>query len=123
MITLSDWLGYLLIDKSLQRDIQFDSGRSRSGGAHQEPTHVIWTEWPGQGNGKETRFHLEDGNIVASQSDEAIRQKLFVMADVLEGKLQGAKYESYDSLGKPVYRGHRRQSKSATARKSWWRFW
>ena len=120
-IALSDWLAYLSIDPSLQRDAQFDSGRSN--GVVDEPTQVIWTEWPGQEDGKQMRFHLDDGNIVASDADVATRQKLFVMADVLEAKLQGAKGETYDSVGDPVGRGRRRRSAASTQQKSWWRFW
>ncbi len=123
-ITLSDWLGYLSIDPSLQRDVQFGSGRTKSNGGYEESTHVIWTEWPGQGDGKEARFYLDDGNVVASDTDVAIRQKLFVMAHVLEAKVQGAKGELYNSVGEPEGRGRKRRSKTPPgAEKSWWRFW
>lgn len=122
-ITLSDWLAYLSIDPSLQRDAQFDSGRGSSNGGYQEPTHVIWTEWPGQGDGKEARFYLEDGNVVAKDTDAAIRQKLFVMAHVLEGKLQGAKGETYNSIGENDKKGRRRSKQAPGQEKSWWRFW
>lgn len=149
-ITLTEWLSYLSIDKSLQRDALFDSARSRESDAPENPTHVIWTEWPGQSDGKEARFRLEDGNVVASDSDEAIRKKLFIMAHVLEGKVQGIESEVYDADGKalpakveekkkPVTPPKPEKSRpvEATAeptppkspraapppQKAWWRFW
>ena len=101
-ITFTEWLSYLSIDPSLERDAPFDSSRSMR--THQESTHVIWTDWPNKSDGHEARFWLENGNIVASDTDEEIRRKLFVIAHVLEGKVQGTDGETYDSIGKPETR-------------------
>ncbi|MEO0943914.1 MAG: hypothetical protein AAFY06_03600 [Pseudomonadota bacterium] len=147
-ITLTEWLSYLSIDKSLQRDALFDSARTRENDALENPTHVIWTDWPGQSDGKEARFRLEDGNVVASDSDEAIRKKLFIMAHVLEGKVQGIEGEIYDANGKALPAKAADKKKSATTapsshpiehaqerkaaeptrtapppQKAWWQFW
>lgn len=147
-ISLTEWLSYLSIDKSLQRDALFDSARNGTSDMSENPTHVIWTEWPGHSEGKEARFRLEDGNIVASDSDQAIRKKLFIMAHVLEAKVQGIDGEVYDANGNAsasVKRTAKASSKrkkvtdgstpsdqaiqSTTSRKApqpqkgWWQFW
>lgn len=150
-ITLTEWLSYLSIDKSLQRDALFDSARKREMDTPENPTHVIWTEWPGHSEGKEARFRLEDGNVVSSENDEAIRRKLFIMAHVLEGKVQGIEGEIYDADGKALPQKAPTKKKTAAAhapsappaiettaapeqsmhaapphtqnQKAWWRFW
>lgn len=101
-ITLTEWLSYLSIDKSLQRDALFDSARNKENDAPENPTHVIWSDWPGHSDGKEARFRLEDGNVVASESDEDVRKKLFIMAHVLEARVQGIEGEVYDANGKAL---------------------
>ncbi len=112
-ILLSDWLEYLSIDPSLQHDPAFGDDK----GYGEESTHVVWTEWPHQGGGREARLTLEGGNVVASNADAAVRQKLFVMAHVLGAKVQGLRGEIYDSIGRPERRV------KPSMKKSWWRFW
>ena len=113
-ILLSDWLAYQTIDPSIQADPEHAYGS-----LEEAQSHVIWTEWPGQGAGAEARFRLEGGNVIANRADAAIRQKLFVMAHVLNATVQGPKGQVFDSVGAPE--GRKRHTPSDA--RSWWRFW
>ncbi len=116
-IAYFDWLDYLNIDRSLQEDAVFQ----KEGSEAQERTCVIWTDWSGRKGGKEARLWLRDGNIVTSDADAEFRRKMFVMADVLGAKLQGAKGEIYNSVGEPDSRGRIKPSRSG--KRPWWKFW
>lgn len=120
-ITLEDWLEYLTIDPSLEKDIEFESqvDPAVATGA-KEPTMVLWNEWPSRGDGNEARLWLSHGNVMATDADVDLRRKMFVMADVLNARLQGDNGEIYNSIGEPEGRKSRR---SSGGKRPWWRFW
>lgn len=121
-ITLQDWLDYLSIDQSLQKDVRFESSRDTGTSTESdELTTVLWSEWPSRGDGDEARLSLLNGNICATDADADLRQKMFVMAHVLGAKLQGEKGETYNSIGEPE-KLLKRDKATKDAKRPWWRF-
>ena len=120
-ITLEEWLDYLTIDPSLERDIEFESSLDPAvATGAKESTMVLWNEWPSRGSGEEVRLWLSHGNVMATDADVDLRRKMFVMADVLGARLQGDNGEIYNSIGEPEGRRARR---SSGGKRPWWRFW
>ncbi len=121
-ITLQDWLDYLNIDRSLQKDVRFESSRDTGvSTGSDEPTAVFWTEWPSRVDGDEARLSLSNGNISATDADADLRRKMFVMAHVLGAKLQGENGETYNSIGEPETPSKRSKATKG-AKRPWWRF-
>lgn len=123
-ITYFDWMDYLNIDPSLQRDVQFESKRIKNGGSEDDsPGQVIWKEWSVRKDGKEAKLWLEDGNIKTGDADPEFRRKMFIIADVLGAKLQGERNELYDSMGNSEEGGITRFRRSRGGKRPWSKLW
>ena len=68
----------------------------------------------------EAIVQLQSGNLTCSEPDLATRQKLFLIADALDAKLQGDRGEVYNSIGEPEGRA---RLTADGRRRSWWKVW
>lgn len=121
-ITLGEWLDHIAIDKSLLLDPSFEGDRDPgvATGA-KDASLAVWTGWPSREEGKrEAWLWLSHGNLMATDPDLAMRQKMFLIADGLDAKLQGDDGEYYNSLGGAE--GRARLTEDGR-RKRWWKFW
>lgn len=122
-ITLDDWMGVIAVDRSLQVDPQRAAAVDpRVASGAKEPSHAVWLDWPERRAGTdEAWIWLERGNLVATDPDQRVRQKMFLIAVQLDARLMGEDGEVYDSIGEPESR------LSALGvlglKKRWWKFW
>lgn len=116
-ISREEWLDYVESDKSLglkgQAVVSNQQGQEFS---IQDETLTVWRDWPNRVDGKtEALMWHSAGNVMATNADDAMLQKMFLIADALGGKLQGDDGEIYNSVGMVD-----RQDRS---KKRWWKFW
>lgn len=116
-ITRDEWLDYVRGDTSLalmgEAVVSNDKGQEVS---IKDETLTVWKEWPKREGGKsEALMWHSNGNVLSTNPDAAMLQKMFLIADALGGKLQGDDGEIYNSIGM-VDRQDR-------ATKKWWKFW
>ena len=116
-ISREDWLDYVGGDKSL--GLKREAVVSNENGEEftvQDETLTVWKDWPKRVDGKsEALMWHSAGNVMTTNPDDAMLQKMFLIADALDGKLQGADGEIYNSIGQVE-----RQDRST---KPWWKFW
>ena len=112
-----EWLDYVGGDKSL--DLKGEAVLSNDQGQElklKDETLTLWKDWPGRVEGKtEALMWHSSGNVMATNPDDAMLRKMFLIADALDGKLQGDDGEIYNSIGMVD-----RQDRS---KKRWWKFW
>lgn len=122
-ITSHEWLTYVASDKSMvlaeKAEAMTDGGDSL---AVSDPTLAVWTGWAGRepDQNEAWMWHFE-GCVVAKNPDQAIRQKMFLIADELGARLQGDDGEFYESDGEPEKK--RKRSKADRPARPWWKFW
>ena len=117
-ITREEWLTYVERDKTM-RLVRKATVENSSGAAFsvQDETLAVWAEWENREEGRnEAWMWHSSGNVMAKNPDRAMLQKMFMIADALDAKVQGDEGEVYDLLGDPV-------REPAERRRPWWRFW
>ena len=121
-ITREEWVSYLAIDKTLELDRDMAAARDPAvASGAKEPDLAVWLDWPGRVPGEtEAVIQLLRGNLTSSDPDQAMRRKLFLVADALNARLQGDKGEIYNSIGEPEGRA---RLTADGRRKRWWKFW
>ena len=117
-ITREEWLDYVGGDKSMrpEREAVVVANERGEEFSVQDETLATWKDWPNRKDGKSAALlWYSAGNIVATNPDDLMIQKMFLIADALGGKLQGDDGEIYNSIGMVD-----RQDRS---KKRWWKFW
>lgn len=120
-IKLEEWLNYLSIDKSMALDQDREAQRDSAVATGEKPASLaVWKDWPSGGEGNSAEIWQSGGNLMATDPDIAIRQKMFLIADALGAKVQGSRGEVYNSIGDPENRPRR---SGARGEKPWWKIW
>lgn len=123
VITHTEWMSYIQMDKSLRLDVELSRDSDPVVAAREkEPTHAVWKETDDKSDPTIGGvFWLDDGNIMSDDPKLAARIKLFLIADGLQATLQGQKGEIYGPFGEPE-KG-RRKLRDSGRRRRWWHLW
>ena len=114
-ITRAEWFHLVSRDPSLQLSreviVENDQGEQVS---LQEPTLTLWLEWPGRDEGRaESILWHSNGNIYAKNPDRETLRKMYLIAGVLQAKVQGDDGEVYNAGGVVT----------DTQARRWWKVW
>jgi len=100
-ISLPDWLDVVCTDP----DMRYDGFAEASVGNNsvlrvEDPSIAVWLAYPSHlEDGNKAWFWLSNGNVVTKNPDEAILNKMIVIAHQLSGKVQGDEGEVYGANG------------------------
>ncbi|MBT8460237.1 MAG: hypothetical protein KJN60_11250 [Boseongicola sp.] len=116
-ISREEWLDFVGGDKSLalsgEAVVSNDQGQEIR---ITDETLTLWKDWPKRENGKtEALMWYSAGNVMATNPDDLMLRKMFLIADALGAKLQGDDGETYNSIGMVDRRDR--------SKKQWWKFW
>jgi hypothetical protein len=127
-ISLEEWKDILASDDEMQLD-----GFAEATTTNGETIRVdnkglsVWTAYSNNGlNGNHAWFEYSQGNIVCKNPDDETINKMLVIAERLNAKVQGDEGEIYElSRNNKISRRHITESNdNETGRKKhWWKFW
>ena len=123
-ISLDEWKGFLLADLEMRLD-NFAEATTPSG----ETIKVeidglsVWTKYSGNGlDGNFAWFDYNKGNIVCKNPDNEIINKMLIIAEQLDAKVQGDEGELYELTGDKKITTRQLTDNNNHKEKPWWRF-
>jgi hypothetical protein len=121
-ISLTDWLGVVRTDPEMRHD-GFAEASVGNGSVLrvEDPSMAVWLAYPGHlEDGNKAWFWLSNGNVVTKNPDEAMLNKMLLIAYQLSAKVQGDEGEIYGANGEVTAEA---KPSPHPSRKPWWRFW
>ena len=121
-ISLADWLDVVRTDPEMRNDGYAEATVGDGSVLRvEDPSMSVWLAYPGHlRDGNMAWMWRSHGNVVTKNPDEAMLQKMAIIAQRLSAKVQGDEGEVYGIDGQLIAEAESRPQRSC---KPWWRFW